>query len=423
MERYTLRKTTSLSPETFNKVDADIVCEDGKVYLEKKDEKGQVYKTLVEKDLKFYKAQTAYRVEEQVDARHLQLYVSKKCNLSCPLCYENVLDKEEMSFEEIERVCSENKNKYVVLMGREPTLRKDLFEVIRVIAKQNRPSLLTNGLMLVDYDFTKKLKEAGLEQIIFSFNGFDDEVYREINGKPLLETKLKALETIKKVGIKTIISITLAKGINDKQLREICDFCIENRSFIFQLRVRTATELGRHIEDVEQHCMTDMIHLFADQLNISYDDILKEQAFWNKLVDELDFIFPANAMASLLKNRLCSFTFTVFKDRKDGSYSTLGSRINQKEISSSKFKKAALLYNVVKAFGIRGVAQNVVRMLQLPLSLGEPDHLMIFMRCWPNIYTIDMEENKKCPSLYIRNGEYLPFCYANILDTYRQQPK
>ncbi|MBN1656667.1 MAG: radical SAM protein [Deltaproteobacteria bacterium] len=424
MERNVIRKTTSISPETFNEIDAEVIYEDGKVYLEKKAESGTVYKGLIEKDLKYYQMQTAYQVKEQVRTRHLQLYVSSKCNLNCPLCYENELDKEELSFEEIEHIARESRNKHVVLMGREPTLRKDLIEIIRVLAKQNRPVLLTNGLKLTDYDYTSKLKEAGLEQIIFSFNGFDDEVYRVINGKPLLDTKLKALETIKKVGIRTIISITLAKGVNDKELREVCDYCIANRSFILQLRVRTATQMGRHLENVESHCMTDMIRLFADQLNVAYEDILKEQAFWSAFVDELDFIVPSNALSSLLKNRVCSFTFTVFKDRKDGRYTTFGSRINMEAISSSKFKKALVVYNLIKALGVRGVTQNFIRMLQLPIKLGEPNHLMIFVRYWPNIYNIDLEENKKCPSMYyIRNGEHLPFCYANILDTFKQQER
>jgi len=170
--------------------------------------------------------------------------------------------------------------------------------------------------------------------------------------------------------------------------------------------------------------MSDMIKLFADQLNLRYEDILNEQAFWNYLADELGYLFPANALTTLLKNRICSFTFTLFKDRKDGSYRTLGSSINIEAIRSAKHKKPIIIYNLLKAFGARGVAQNVFRMLQIPASpLGEMNHLMVFVRCWPNVYNIDLEENKKCPSLYFRNGEYLPFCYANIRDTFRQRPQ
>ncbi len=174
--------------------------------------------------------------------------------------------------------------------------------------------------------------------------------------------------------------------------------------------------MSRRIRELEK----DMIKLLADQLSLPYDDIMKEQIFWNTFVDELDFVFPSNAIASLLKNRLCSFAFTVYKDKKSGTYSTLGSRIDMDAISSSRFKKPLILYNLMKAFGIRGVVQNVVRMLKLPIPVGDADHLMIFIRCWPNIYNIDLVENRKCPSRYLKDGEFLPFCYANIQDTFRQ---
>jgi len=420
MRQDILRNTTSLSPETFKEVDAKVICEDDKVYLEKTDENGKAYKTLIEKDVDFYKMQTEYRVEEQVDPRHLQLYVSSKCNLKCPLCYENVGNKQEITLEEVQRIASENSNKFFVLMGREPTCHKDTIEMIRAIARKNRPILLTNGIKLADYEYTARLKEAGLEQVMFSFNGFDDEVYKKLNGKPLLDIKLKALDNIRTVGIKTIISVTIARGVNDNQLRRIADYCIDNRSFIIQMRVRTATELGRHIDDMEIFCMSDMIKIFAEQLGLRYEDILKEQTFWTTLVDELGFIFPSNAMDSLLKNRLCSYVFTVFKNRNDDTFSTLGSKIDLDAISSSRFKKPLIIYNLMKALGMRGVTQNVARMLRLPLPLGDIDHLMIYMRCWPNIYNIDLVENRKCPSMYMRNGEYLPFCYSNILDTFKQ---
>ena len=421
MERIELKKTKSLSPVSFEEVDARVVVEDGIVYLEKEDENGEHHKSFVERDVDFYKTQTSYQVDEQVDARHLLLYVSSKCNLNCPLCYENVKGKEEVSLEEIKNIAAQNKKKIIVLMGREPTCRKDILEVIRILAKDNRVTLLTNGIKLAKYEFAAQLKEAGLTQIIFSFNGFDDEIYKKMNGKPLLETKLQALSNIKKLGIKTLLSITLARGVNDKELKDICQYCFDNRSFIFQLRVRTATTLGRHMEEVESYCMTEMLELLANQLEISYDDILKEQAFWNTFVDEFDKVFPSNAIATLLKNRLCSFIFTVRRDRVTRQFSSLASRIDMDAIAAAKFKKPLILYNLIKAFGPRGIAQNIARMLKLPLPVGESDHLMIFLRCWPNIYTIDLEENKKCPSRYLKDGEFLPFCYANILDTFRQR--
>jgi len=194
MNRISLRKTRSLSPLSFEEVDAEIVCEDGKVFLEKRDEQGKTYTSLVESNIDFYKLITSNHVPGQYEARQLFLYTSSKCNLKCPVCYEEFDVTSEISVEQIKQILKGVKNKRVVLTGRESTCRPDIFEVIRVVAENNRAVLLTNGVKLADYDFVFRLKEVGLDSVIFSFDGFDDDVYRQMNGAALLKTKLKAFD-------------------------------------------------------------------------------------------------------------------------------------------------------------------------------------------------------------------------------------
>ena len=50
-----IRKTKSLSPLTCGLVDADVVLDNGKVFLVKKDEQGKEYKSLIEKDYEYTK--------------------------------------------------------------------------------------------------------------------------------------------------------------------------------------------------------------------------------------------------------------------------------------------------------------------------------------------------------------------------------
>ena len=35
---------------------------------------------------------------------------------------------------------------------------------------------------------------------------------------------------------------------------------------------------------------------------------------------------------------------------------------------------------------------------------------------WPNIYSIDLNENKKCTTLYFKNNVWKPFCYSLIME-------
>jgi len=416
MDRFTIGKTRSLSPLSFEEVDAEIICEDGKVFLEKRDEEGKLYKSLIERDLDFYKLITKDKVDKQLEARQLFFYTSMKCNLNCPLCYEAVDVKSEVTLDEIREQLKNHKNKSVTLTGRESTCSDDILEMIKIVSENNRAVLLTNGLKLADYDFTRKLKEAGVDLVMFSFNGFDDEIYRTMNGKPLLKTKLRALENLKKVGIKTCLSLTLAKGTKDQEIRKICDFCIDNRSFIYQLRIRTSAPTGRHLENVEQHCLSEMVQLIADQLHIPMADILKELSFWKMFVDEMEpFVAKSVEIRKLVMSRICSINFTIRKDLASDRYYSLGSKIDVDAISRAKFKKPLLAYYCLKTFGVRNIVQNVGRMLKIPLPSGDSSSLMIILRCWPNIYTIDLEENKKCLSMFYKDGAALPFCYSNIM--------
>jgi 7,8-dihydro-6-hydroxymethylpterin dimethyltransferase len=252
-----IKKTKSLSPLTNEEIDAEVVVENGKVYLKKQDENGKQYKTLVDPDYDFYTMMTANRYATQVDPNAILMYVSNRCNLNCPLCYEGGIVADEPSLDEIKTVLSNYKLKSVPLLGKEPTLRDDIFEMIKIANKDNYCTLLTNGLKLADYDYVVKLKEAGLTSIMFSFNGFDDKIYKEINGRPLLDIKLKALDNIKKVGgIKVTLSATFARGTNESEIQKIFNYCFENQSFIRQVRFRTASPVGAHLE-VEPFCMSE----------------------------------------------------------------------------------------------------------------------------------------------------------------------
>ena len=414
MARSIIKKTKSLSPITYEEVDAEIFHEDGKVFLEKRDEEGNTYKSLVEEDPDFYRLMTRDEVSSQVPPHAIDLYVSERCNLSCPLCYEDVGGKKGLALAEIEEVLRDIKGKVVVLMGREPTCREELPEIIRLASRQNRTNLLTNGIKLADHEYLLELKQAGLDNITFSFNGFDDEIYRKLNGKPLLDIKLKALENIKKAGIPTVLSATLAKGINDDQVRQLCDYCFDNQSFIYELRIRSAMPVGRHIERVEAFCMSEMVDLVANSLEIQREDILKEYDFWQQVVQEAKRFPVPTVIRRFVRTRLCSLNFHV--KRKNGRYSCLGKHVDPDGIKRARFKEPHVVYSMLKAYGPRYILKSLSILFKLPYAGKKNDTLMIVLRIWPSVHNVDMAEMKKCATQYYKRGKSLPFCYANIME-------
>jgi hypothetical protein len=130
------------------------------------------------------------------------------------------------------------------------------------------------------------------------------------------------------------------------------------------------------------------------------------------------------------QTRPCSLSFHVSK-HGDG-YSCVGDGIDLKALSDSKLKKAILAYQMIKAYGPRYIIQNAALVLKLgmlwkqaeklPFIWKEPNNLMIALRAWPSVYSIDLEENKKCATRYYKKGVGRPFCYANILEGHRAVP-
>ena len=411
MAQYTIKQTKSLSPVSYSEIGARVIRQDDEVYLVKQDEEGKAYKTLVEKDYQFYQFLTEDKLAAQIPPVSIFIYISSRCNLNCPVCYEDRDGIKEPSLEEIESLLKNFRNKVIPLMGREPTFREDLFQIIRMANKRNKTLLITNGIKLSDYEYVLKLKKSGLKHIFFSFNGFKDEIYQRLSGRPLLDLKLKALENIKKIRIETTLSVTIARGINEDQIRKLCEFCLDNRSFISELRIRSITPVGRHLE-IEPYCMSELIDLVATALGIDRRDILREHLFGKELIKELKFIIPLG-VRSYLSSRLCTFIFHINKRKR---FSSLGNKIDLDKIKRSKFKKLWLIYYLVKIYGIRYIFEKLCYIFKLPVILKNKNILYIGLRCWPNLYNIDLEENKKCPSLYYKNGRLLPFCYYNIIE-------
>ncbi len=397
-----IKQTTSVSPLTSRTIDAAIVEDEGRVFLTKRDEQGKEHKCLIEEDLGRYQELTRREVASQVQPFQIFLYVSGKCNLNCPVCYEYRYRDQarELSLEEIARITAQHKGKYIVLCGREPTLREDLPEIIKTASSRNTVLLLTNGLKLVDYKYLLKLKRSGLRKVIFAFDGLTDQVYQEMNGAALLELKLKALANIKRAGMEVGLSVTVARGINDNQIKAIYDFCLKNKSYIFELRIRSISSVGKYL-DVQPYCISELLKLVASSIGVDPKQAFEQNAQINALIPKR---FKQSAFAEFARPKVCSFTFYV---RKDGR-------------GIARLGKATFLSYALSYLGVKCKMPGLIRFLGIASPTRNKKILRIGLKSWPNIYNIDLGENKKCPSLYYDSQGQAPFCYYNIIKNSKQ---
>jgi len=167
------------------------------------------------------------------------------CNNNCIFCC-NSKRREETKDEQtpkIKRKILEAKKEgatYLELIGGEPTIRKDIFEIVKFAKKLDFDTIMfaTNGRMFSNKEFVKKILDAGINHIVFSIHGHNSRLHDALTMVPGSFKQLKkGVENLKEIGFKNIGSNTTIVKQNYKNLIDIGEFIynlgIRNSEFIF----------------------------------------------------------------------------------------------------------------------------------------------------------------------------------------------
>ena len=138
----------------------------------------------------------------------VQLTLTNRCQCNCKHCGVSKLReaiKGELTFEQIDLLFQDFRLAgclVVDLFGGEPTLRRDLFDIIeRGKSYGFRLSLETNGYV-IDQSYMERLVAAGLDQIYLSLDDYRAETHDEIRRKKgSFDRAVRALELGAKTGI------------------------------------------------------------------------------------------------------------------------------------------------------------------------------------------------------------------------------
>lgn len=159
---------------------------------------------------------------------NLRIAITHKCNLRCIYCHEEgeVSPGEEMSFEEIKRICNAFYSlgiKKVKITGGEPLLRKDIVEIIQSMPEFGEISMTTNGSFLSRK--ADDLAEAGLSRVNVSLDTLDDKKYRKITGSRGVEKVIDGIYAAYNAGLTPIkVNMVVMKGINENEVDELLNF-------------------------------------------------------------------------------------------------------------------------------------------------------------------------------------------------------
>ena len=187
---------------------------------------------------------------------YLRISVTDKCNLRCVYCMplegldwlkrESLLSYEEVA--SVVRTMAGMGLKNVRISGGEPLIRKDLSDLVRLVAEVSGIediSLSTNAVLLADQ--AQDLHDAGISRVNVSLDSLQEERVEAIARRPgCFEGIMRGLEAAEAVGFDPIkINVVLIGGQNDD---EIEDFALITRDRPWHVRFIELMPTGSNLD-------------------------------------------------------------------------------------------------------------------------------------------------------------------------------
>ncbi|MDG2029646.1 MAG: GTP 3',8-cyclase MoaA [Phycisphaerales bacterium] len=206
-------------------------------------------------------ARPAYaRGPRSIDSlRLLRISVTDRCNLRCVYCMPEkgvkFLPRTALlspgQIETVARTARDLGVTHVKLTGGEPTVRRELLEIVRRLDAIGFEdvSLTTNGLQL--NRLAAPLREAGVDRITLSIDSLRADRYRKITGGGRLDLVHQGIESARAAGFSRIkINMVVIRGLNDD---EVADFAELAREEAWTIRFIEYMPLGesRVLEDFD----------------------------------------------------------------------------------------------------------------------------------------------------------------------------
>ena len=239
--------------------------------------------------------------------------VTHRCNMTCKNCYVPNRQIPDMDADKlIETIKKFPKRTMIRVVGAEPTMRKDLPQLIRRIKETgHRATLLTNGLRLANENYVKTLKQNKLTHVYLSMNGADnDDWYEEIDELRCATKKIQALKNLVKNNFIIDTGTIIVRGVNDQAISRMLAVYEHAGVKNVLCRIKNVGKLGRsmfdeslggHVVTIDtNYTMDGLIKLASEQTGLSIDYInywRNKPIYENDDPEETSFVFPLNPNA------------------------------------------------------------------------------------------------------------------------------
>lgn len=184
-----------------------------------------------------------------------EIALTYRCNNRCTFCYASAPERGpvvgEMTTDEVKRVIDkivdQAKVPTVSFTGGEPTLRRDLPDLIAYAkSRQMRVNLITNGTRCAQADFVARLKRSGLNSAQVSLEAAEAEIHNRVVGNAhAFEQTVQGLKNLKAAGIHTHTNTTINQH-NVDHLYTLIDFLADlgQEYLSMNMVIRTGDAVG-----------------------------------------------------------------------------------------------------------------------------------------------------------------------------------
>jgi len=466
----TIKTTQSLCPECMNVIDAEIYEDGGVVYIGKTCPKHGRFEDVYWSDYELFKRAEEYEcIGEGVRNPRTQtskgcpydcgicpehkshtvlsiIDVTNRCNLKCPICFANAATAGYLYEPTQDEIWSMLKNlrsnlpvppNSIQFSGGEPTVRDDLPELVAMAKKAgfDHIEVNTNGIRISkDPAFLKWLLDAGLSTLYLQFDGMKPGPYIAARGLDLFDTKLKALENCRAVGLDSVVLVpTVVRGVNDDQIGSIIRFAAKNCDMIRGVNFQPVSMAGRidkrRLREM-RITVPDVVRLAEAQtggeirtsdfypipviLPISravgalkgrrYQEFTNHQecGMATMILPEGDRLVPITRYANVEK--FMSAMEKVYDDASKGS--TMRARMRL--LGAMRHVKLGLLGSLISSVLLHGDYDSLGEFMRKVVLIG----IMHFM----DPYNFDLERVRRCTIHYaLPDGKIIPFCTMNSI--------
>ena len=360
--------------------------------------------------------------------------ITDHCDLACPVC----LVKNRASFHLgrkqvaaiLDRlIASEGRLDVVNLSGGEPTVNPEFREIVEECLSREEVlyvSVSTNGLqLLADPGLLEFLAARGVI-ISLQFDGFRDEAYERLRGRPLLDEKLRLIEAAGRLEARMSLTMTVARGINEGEVGQVVGLLFDREhicSAMFQPVAYTGTGTAMKRPD-DRVTIPDVVRFLdgACRGGVSAEDFSPlpcshpacfSLAFYLRVEDDrfvsIKQMVEAGRYLDMIQNRALFGTDPESLEHVRQAVYDLWSGPSALAPDGEKALSAVrrLLDSISCGSGFR--ASNVASAVDRSVK-------SIFIHHFMDRDTFDLSRARKCCNVYpLADGRLMPACVYNCL--------